>query len=294
MNLQQLEYFITISKTKNFTTASNILSVSQPALSKAMSKLEEELEVPLFEKSGRNMKLTKFGEIFLTHATLALNNIEKGRDELRSMKNNNERAITIAYTECVGSTFIPFIISSFLNIHSDINFKFNNEYIKEILEGLRSGKIDLGFFDNLDAIEKYPELTAVLVSKEKYILVTPKDHPLSTKTEVSLTELKDESFIVFSKACHDKKISYTEFIDYTPKIAVQPSDASMMVGLVAAGAGITIVPNTPMINTNKISILNIKEDIGHKRIYMAWNKDTFKSDIVKEFRKHILEQYNNQ
>ena len=72
MNLQHLEYFITIAKTKNFTTASNILLVTQPALSKAISKLEEELEVPLFKKSGRNIELTRFGEVFLTHAQLAI------------------------------------------------------------------------------------------------------------------------------------------------------------------------------------------------------------------------------
>ena len=60
MNLQQLEYFKVIAETKNFTEASNILSVTQPALSKAISKLEEELDVKLFQREGRNIKITKF------------------------------------------------------------------------------------------------------------------------------------------------------------------------------------------------------------------------------------------
>lgn len=210
---------------------------------------------------------------------------------MKYMKNDNENNISIAYTECSGSTFIPFIISSFLNMHSDIKFQFNSGSIDETLEGLKIGKIDLGFFDNYYDISKNPELESVLVSKEKYVLVTPKNHHLSNKTEVSLKDLKDESFIVFNKGCDDKKISYSKILDYKPKIAVQPSEASMLVGLVAAGAGITIVPNTPMINTNKISILNIKEDIGHKSIYMVWNKNTYKSKIVNEFKEHIINNY---
>ena len=95
MNLQQLEYFKVIAETKNFTTASNILLVSQPALSKAISKLEEELNVPLFEREGRNIKITKYGDVFLKYAESALNDIERGREKIQDMKNNNDRVISI-------------------------------------------------------------------------------------------------------------------------------------------------------------------------------------------------------
>lgn len=288
MNLQHLEYFITIAKTKNFTTASNLLSVTQPALSKAISKLEEELGVPLFEKSGRNIEITRFGEVFLTHAKLALNDIEKGIEELKYMKNDGEKNISLSYTECIGTSFIPFIISSFLEFYSGIKFKFNNNSVEKILNDLTTMKTDLGFFDDITHINNHPDIETILVSKEKYVLVTPKSHHLSNRTEVSLSELKDELFVVYDKGCTNKGISYTKFIDYTPKISAQPSEAGMLVGLVAAGAGITIVPNTPMINTNKISILNIKEDIGYKCIYMGWNKNNISSKVVNEFRDHIL------
>lgn len=120
MDLQHLEYFITVVKTKNFTTASNILLVTQPALSKAISKLEEELEVPLFKKSGRNVQLTRFGEVFLNHAQLAINNIEKGIEELQYMKSDNEKNISIAYTGCIGNIFIPFIVNEFRNYINSI------------------------------------------------------------------------------------------------------------------------------------------------------------------------------
>lgn len=293
MNLQQLEYFKVIAKTKNFTSAANMLSVTQPALSKAISKLEKELETPLFQREGRNIKITKSGEVFLKYAELALFNIDKGIEELKDIKRNNEKNISISSTECIGATFIPLILSDFLNIKSDIKFQFNNSYKEEILQDLKYGKTDLGFFDDIEDIDNYPEIEVRLVKKDKYVLVVPKEHHLSNKTEVSLKDLKDESFVLYTKGCNKEKISYSEFIDYTPKISVQPNEASMLGRLVAAGAGITIVPNTHMLNTNKISILNIKENIGYKTIYMGWNKNIEKSEKVLKFRDYVIESYSD-
>ena len=81
---------------KNFTTASDILSVTQPALSKAISKLEEELDVKLFQKEGRNIKITEFGDVFLKYAKGALSEVEKGKFKLKEMKNNSDMIISIS------------------------------------------------------------------------------------------------------------------------------------------------------------------------------------------------------
>ena len=100
MNLQQLEYFKVIAETRNFTLASNQLLVTQPALSKAIAKLEEELEVSLFEREGRNIKLSVFGEAFLKYADSALMEIQRGKEKLRDMKRSSDMEIAIASTYC--------------------------------------------------------------------------------------------------------------------------------------------------------------------------------------------------
>lgn len=292
MNLQQLQYFKVIAETKNFTTASNILLVSQPALSKAIAKLEEELNVPLFEREGRNIKITKYGEVFLKYAESALNDIERGIEKIQDMKDSNDRVISIASTYCIGSTIIPFLISNFLNSHMQTKFNFNNESTDEILKDLKYGKIDLGFFDDIKRINDYPEIEVSLVKKEEYVLIVPKDHYLSNKEEVYLKELKEENFIVYNTRDNEKKISYAELIGYTPKISVEPTEASMLASLVSAGAGISVVVNTPMINTNKISKIRIKDDIGYKKIYMGWNKDGYISRVAEEFKEYVIKNIN--
>jgi DNA-binding transcriptional LysR family regulator len=292
MNLQQLEYFKKIAETENFTTAAALLSITQPALSKAISKLEYELNVPLFYRNGRNVKLTSFGKAFLKHSTLALLQIEKGIHELQDMLNQGKGIISIASTHCIGSYFMPFIISGFLSQNPDTKFQFNHESIPDILRDLKDGKISLGFYDNIDDIHLHSEVESIPVKKEEYVLIVPKNHHLSNETSIFLKDLKNESFIVFSQENEDKMLSYSEFIDHTPKITLQPSQASMISGLVSAGAGITIVPNTPLINTNALSVIKIKDDIGYKTIYMGWLKDSYMSPIAKEFKDYVISTEN--
>lgn len=288
MNLQQLQYFKVISQTKNFTTASNILSITQPALSKAISKLEEELDVQLFEREGRNIKITKYGEVFLKYAESALNDIEKGIEKIHDMKTNNDNIISIASTYCIGATFIPFLISNFINSHIQTRFNFNNQSTEEVFKDLKYERVDLGFFDSIEKIDKYSEIETILVKKEEYVLIVPKNHHLANREEVELKELKDEYFIAYNDRNNEKKISYSELIGYTPKIAVEPTEATMLASLVAAGAGIAIILNTPMINTNKLSIIKIKDYIGRKNIYMGWNRNSYYSKTIEEFKKYVI------
>ena len=276
MNLQQLEYFKVISETKNFTVSSNILSVTQPALSKAISKLEQELDVKLFERDGRNIKITEFGNEFLKYAENALNEIERGKDKLREMKSSKDRTISISSTYCIGSTFIPFLISSFFNTKIRVKFNINNK------------KIDFGFIAYHEEISRYTEIESVLVRKEEYVLIVPKNHSLANKEEVWLKDLEDEYFIVYNDKACDKKISYSEFIGYTPKISAEPTEATVLSGLVAAGAGIAIIINTPILDTSRLSVIKIKDDIGYKSIYMAWNKNAYMNNAKKEFKDYAL------
>ena len=131
-----------------------------------------------------------------------------------------------------------------------------------------------------------------MVKKEEYVLIVPKNHHLANKEDVYLKDLKEENFIVYNSKDNEKKISYAELIGYNPKISVEPTEASMLAGLVSAGAGIAIVINTPMININKISKLKIKDEIGYKNIYMGWNKEGYISKSADEFKDYIIENIN--
>lgn len=292
MNLQQLEYFVKIAETKNFTLASEQMAVSQPALSKSISKLEDELRATLFERNNKRVKLTSQGEVFLNHAIIALTQIEKGKLEIKNMSNQEKNRLSIASTYCIGTYFIPSVIGKFLTLYPETEFKFNNADTESILNDLNTGKIELGFYENFDELYKFKDIESVEVKREKYVLITHLGHQLAKKDIVSLRDLKDESFVVYCEASKDKKLSYSEFLKYTPKISIKPSEINMLGGLVASGAGISIVPNTPMINTNAVSILNIEEDLGYKITNMGWLKNAKLSETAQRFKEYILKLQN--
>ena len=180
-----------------------------------------------------------------------------------------------------------------LNNHTDVKFNFNNQSTEKILRDLKDGKVNFGFFDNIEKINDYPEIESVLVKKEEYVLIVPKNHHLANKEEVYLSDLKDEYFIVQSNKECERSISYSELIGYTPKISVEPTEGAMLSSLVAAGAGIAIIVNTPIINMNKISTIKIKDEIGYKKIYMGWNKNVYLSKTIEEFKKYVIKEYKS-
>lgn len=288
MNLQQLEYFKVIAETKNFTTASNILSVTQPALSKAISNLEQELELSLFEREGRSIKITSFGSVFLEYASKALDEIERGKSVLQDMKENKDNIISIVSTYCVGAAFMPFLISNFLSQNLDVKFNINNENNDKILNDLNHGKVDFGFIDKIEGIENNSKLIYELVKRLEYVLIVPKNHKLTKVKEVELKDLSEENFIGYGGNYNNKKVSYYELMGYNPKIVAEPNEASLLSGLVSAGAGIAIVPYTQSINMSTISIVKIKDDIGFKNIYMVWNKEEHLSTVKKKFKEYVM------
>ncbi|WP_092922897.1 LysR family transcriptional regulator [Romboutsia hominis] len=292
MNLQQLEYFKTVAETENFTKASKLLLVTQPALSKSIAKLEGELKVPLFEKSGRNVKLTRFGKLFLVHAERALVEIEKGIKELDEMVSDTTGTVSISSTSRIGAYFMNFIISDFLNDNPNVKFQFNQQSVTEIIEDLKKGKIDIGFYDNHTEPIWDINIESIPIKKQEYVLIVPKNHKLAGRGEVSLKELENESFIAFCEDSKERILSCTDALGYTPKISIQPKGAnigSVIEGLVSAGAGISVVPDSPTINTNTLSKINIKETIKERIIYMSYLKNSYTPPIAKLFRDYILE-----
>ena len=169
-----------------------------------------------------------------------------------------------------------------------MKFNIDNQNTDEILKGIKNNHIDFGFISNISDLGKYSNIEATLVKKEEYVLIVPKNHHLANKEEVYLSELKNEYFIAYNDKCSDVEKCYSDFIGYTPKIYAETSEAMILSGLVEAGAGIAIILNTPLINTNKISVIKIKDKIDDKSIYMVWNKNIIHNKNKMEFKNYAL------
>ena len=127
MNLNQLHYFVTLAHIEHYTRAAEMLSITQPSLSHAISMLEQELETNLFEKRGRNVVLTKYGKVFLEYVEEALKILDSGVKKTRALTSDTGGVIDLAYIFTLGSVFVPQLVGGFLKEHEDwdVNFRFS-------------------------------------------------------------------------------------------------------------------------------------------------------------------------
>lgn len=147
MNLNHLYYFRTLAKEQHYTRAAHILNITQPSLSHAINALEKELNVKLFEKIGRNARLTKEGELFCRYVIQSLDMLDEGRRVVGEVSGMAGGYIDIGYIYTLGSHFIPQNMSDYMkeNEGKNIRFSFGQGTTEQMIEELKKGTYDLVF-----------------------------------------------------------------------------------------------------------------------------------------------------
>ena len=169
MNLFQLRYFVTLAKMQHYTKAAHELCITQPSLSHAISQLEAELGVALFEKSGRNTTLTSFGEEFLICANRTLATLDSGVSSLQRSA-RGDGLIRLGMLRSLGISFIPQLAARYLASHPehDVRFTFHTGSTGDLVNGLSARDYDLIFCSMPPETES---LDTVPITHEDLVLI---------------------------------------------------------------------------------------------------------------------------
>ena len=250
MNLNHLYYFRALAKEEHYTRTADMLSITQPSLSHAISCLESELGVKLFEKQGRNAKLTKYGALFLRYVEQSLDMLDEGKRVVTETSGTSGGFIDMGYIFTLGSHFIPNLIKGYLEEKgkNHIHFSFGQGTTKKIVEELKDGKYDLAFSSY---VEGEDELEFIPVGQEELVLITPKDHPLAQKEEIDLLDTIEYDYVYFTKNSGLRPVIDSCFsrIKRQPTIAYEGEEDSSVAGLVAAGLHPSPVPYADIVTT---------------------------------------------
>ena len=181
MTLNQLGYFYQAAVLQHFNQAAEKINISEPSLSRSITALENELGVTLFEKRGRNVTLTKAGEIFLEHVTQILDDVTRASNKMQQIATNGGH-IDIAYVSPLAREFIPNTVRSFLSLeqNKNITFHFFQDITSMNIEGLKKGSYDL-IFGSYSANE--PNIEFIPIIKQDLVAILPIGHPLCKKDE---------------------------------------------------------------------------------------------------------------
>ena len=289
MNLYHLRYFVTLAHLEHYTKAAEELMITQPSLSHAISLLEKELGVLLFEKEGRNIVLTKYGRIFLADVTNSLEILDSGIKTFK-MISNGEGRIDFAFLRTLGTDLVPQITRDFLQTHQEksIQFHFHNgATTADIIQGLKDREYDLAFCSK---IEKEQSIEFTPISKEELVLIVPIDHPLAVKETINLIETIPYPQIFFSQKSGLRPIIDDLFkqIGEQPKIAYEVEEDQVIAGLVAKNFGIAVSPNMPILNSMNLKVIKIASPSFERIFYLAVMKDRYLAPVVQEFKNFVI------
>lgn len=287
MNYNYLRYFITLAKTEHYTHAAELLDITQPSLSHAMSQLEEELGIFLFEKQGRNIKLTKYGKIFYEYIAKAMNEINHGVTYLQSLASQDQGTIDLGFIYTLGSYYVPSVIHSFLENHQKINFHLRQGTTKDIIELIKNETLDIGFCSYNDNDSR---LNFIPVVKEEIVVIVSKQHPLAHLDEIDLSALQDEKWIYYSTSSGLRPYidKIVKGANVTPTIICEVDEDSAIFGLVDINYGIALVPNVKTLDLFNIKKINIKNVIDERFIYMVTLKNKYTTPSVNKFINYMM------
>lgn len=288
MELQQLKYFKIIGELENLTKASEALMVSQPSLSNMIKRLENELDVKLFTRKGRNITLSDEGKILYKYALNITREMDDLEHAIKRYQGKVEEWIAIASPN---SIFINRWLSEFLLTHAP--YKVQHLLLKEemMAEQLKSGDLDFALTTKkLDD----KELESHFLQEDSLVLIVPKTHPFSKKKAIFLEEAKNENFLALSAS-----ENYTRLIDDISKKAnfeaniIFEGETSLLEKVCATGVGffLHLKSSVDVLTDTRIYELDLKDDFSKLKLYLYWKKDRQLSPACLAFRDYILLWY---
>ncbi|KAB7704065.1 LysR family transcriptional regulator [Bacillus aerolatus] len=283
MELRDLKSFIKVADYQSFTKAAAHSYLSQPSLSKAVKKLEEELHVELFDRSTRHLHLTDAGKIVYQQGQKALASLSELNILLDELMNIAAGEIKIGIPPLIGTLFFPDIARHFHNQYPNVSLELVELGAKLIGKLVENGQIDLGIVVLPASQVKFNIYPFI---EDEFVLYVHEDHTLSKKKAVSLSELQDEKFILFSEdfTLHDYVIKACEEVGFHPIVSYQSSQWDLIIELVSSNLGVTLLPKSiysKQTNSN-VKIVPIKNSTLLWKLGIITKKDAYHSFALKE------------
>lgn len=287
MELLQLQYFLTVARMEHMTEAAHSLHVTQSSLSKTIQRLEEDLGTPLFDRTGRKLRLNEFGTRFLRRAERALFELEQGKQELRDLSSPEHSTIELAVTN---ASKLPSILREFRKKHPHIQFHVQMLTTQEMVTLLQRGEVDFGLSS---PPVQGDDIECQIVFIDPILVAVPKVHRLADRSRVSLTELKEEWFVGVKPGYHTRDLvdSVCHSAGFAPKYVYEGNEPARLSALVEAGIGIGFIPSTAMNAREDIRYLQVEGHELVREIALLRHKDRYISRAAHEFREVVVDYF---
>lgn len=297
MNLAQLRYFQKLADLQHYSKAAKELNIAQPSLSSSISSLEKELGIPLFQKVGRNVRLTKYGREFLTYINDGLERIDAGIDIMHEYDGTSSGGhIDIGCIMTVQALHVPRIIASYKReISPDTSFEIKEEPSTPLLESLRCGAYDAAFLAKGEDDESISYIPAIA---QKVVVGTNENSPFADKDFITLQDLEHADLITYKKTIPlGRAIGDLLEKAHATSVSYSYLDESILAGFAATQPKPAIMLDT--VYAPKIDGLVIKELYDNEvdkrnfyhRVYFAYDGKKRHTRCVERFIEFVKDRY---
>ncbi|HEY4277476.1 MAG TPA: LysR family transcriptional regulator [Conexibacter sp.] len=293
MTFEELAWFVAVAEREHVTESARDLHVSQSALSRALTRVQAHVGVPLFDRQGRNLRLNRFGRLYLEHARRTLTELDAGRYAVaaESGASGGGGTVVLAFLHTLGAWLVPALLGRFSAEHPDVTLRLAQDTALELAQELHHGTVDLIL------TSPRPESPAVgwhELLTEPLRLAVPPGHRLAQRKRVRLADVAEDRFVAMKPEYGLRPMSdaLCRAAGFTPRIAFEGDDIGTLRGLVAAGLGVALLPPPHSagaeIEHPGTPHLQVADRGAHRRLGLAWDTARYRSPATEAFRAFVI------
>lgn len=287
MEIRQLTYFVKAAELLHFTEAAAAVFITQSTLSQQIKVLEEELGMLLFDRLGKQVRLTEAGKVFLVHARQILLNVEKGKQAIADLNNLVTGELRVGVTYAFTSLILP-VLPAFTKNYPTVKIYMEYGAPEELERKLKQSELDLILsFHNQN---NDPELDLQFLSKSNIVMVVAKNNKLSQLKSISLKEILNLNLILPAKG-----FSSRDFIDelfeqkkIIPSIRIELNDMHSLLSLVQNGEQVSIINEKALIGWEKLVAIPIAGNKLSRQSYIIWHNGAYRKKAAMIFAEELL------
>ncbi|RKG97690.1 LysR family transcriptional regulator [Corallococcus carmarthensis] len=273
MRLRQLETFRTVARTLNFRRAAERLHYAQSSVTEQVQGLESDLGVPLFDRTGRKLRLTEAGTRLLTYADQMLSLEEAARAAVTGQDAAPSGPLTLRAPETLCARRLPPLLTAFHARHPQVRLTVQPAGRADVRRGLQEAEIDLGLF--LGAVPRGLDVACEEISREPLCLVAPPGHALAGRPSVTAVELADRAFISTQTGCAYRDVFESAWAEAgpLPQVVAEVGSVAAVARCVASGMGLAVLPEVAVLDElARGDVVALRWDaLPCAGVWMAWN-----------------------
>ena len=287
MNLQQLYYFRKLAEVQHYTEAAKALYITQPSLSDSIASLEHELSVSLFQKKGRGIQLTKYGQEFYEYVNQALGILEHGIAAVREKSDSVTGTIDIGCIPTLLGDFLPNALDLYHEKCPQVSFNIFHEKSIPVAEGVSAGTYDIGL---CSMVENKDDLVFVPITYQELVVIVRNDHPLAVHDSIELTDLKGYMLSTYRDTIPIGKTIRKILKEKGMEAAYSYDDEISIAGRINHSSKTAIVADTSFLkqfdNLKKIHLTDVPKDT--RMLYLVYSKKNFITAAVEAFANFMV------